>query len=516
MECTCVRQTDLPNTTKLFSDLIYHFDRVKDLYPWAPNDISAVEAAARFDFPDERRADLVRALAPSNAGNPSLDVLTQPGTVAIVTGQQVGLFSGPAYTVYKALTAIRIAQQLNERGTRAVPVFWLATEDHDFAEVNHTWVFDRNQRPVKLEAASSESNGTRPVGGLPLNVLPTAELRAALAGLPFADEAADLVERAYRPDVTMGEAFAAMVREVFAPYGLLLIDPMTPAIRRMAAPFMRTAVERMPELNDALIARSKELVDRGYHAQVLVDGKTSLAFLIEGGHRTSLRRTGYSVSQISDKAESLSPNALLRPVLQDYLLPTAAYVGGPAELAYLAQSQVIYERLLRRQPVAFPRAGFTLLDAHAAKHAAKYQLGLTDLFTNERDLRDKIACRITPPALSIRLEQTSAEISAALDALESDLKRFDVSLVTALGTSRRKIEYQAAKIARKTQAQMLVKDRQAARDAASLSGLVYPEGHLQERLYSIVPFLAKFGPGLVADVYQHVRVECPDHQFAVI
>src|SRR5580693_1539610 len=132
MQCTCVRHTDLPNTSKLFADLIYHFDRVKDLYPWAPN-----------------------------PGNPALDILAKPGTVAIVTGQQVGLFSGPAYSIYKALTAIRIARELAGKGIEAVPVFWVATEDHDFAEVDHTWVFDAQQQPVRIAMASPESNGTR-------------------------------------------------------------------------------------------------------------------------------------------------------------------------------------------------------------------------------------------------------------------------------------------------------------------------------------------------------------------
>ncbi|MDE3196737.1 MAG: bacillithiol biosynthesis cysteine-adding enzyme BshC [Acidobacteriota bacterium] len=516
MECTCVRQTDLPNTTKLFSDLIYRFDRVADLYPWKTNDLASIEAAAKFDYPDDRRADLIRALTPGNQGNPSLEILAQPGTVAIVTGQQVGLFSGPAYTVYKALSAIRIARELNARGTRAVPVFWLATEDHDFAEVNQAWVFGSDRRPVRLQADSPESSGTRPVGGLPLDSIPISELRAVLNGLPFAEEAAAIVERAYRPGATMGEAFAAMVRELFAPYGLLIVDPMSPAIRKMAAPFMRTAVERMPELIGAVIAKSKELVERGYHAQVLVDAKTSLAFLLENGHRTTLKRTGYSLGELADKGESLSPNALLRPVLQDYLLPTAAYVGGPAELAYFAQSRVIYDRLLGRQPVAAPRSSFTLLDARSAKHAAKYGLGFTDLFTEESVLREKIADRVTPPSLAGRLNRTASSIAAALDALEADLKHFDVSLAAALGTSRGKIEYQAAKIARKTRAQMLVKDAQASRDAASLSGLAYPEGHLQERLYSIVPFLAAFGPGLIGELYEHVRIECPDHQVAVL
>src|SRR4051812_5301513 len=112
MECSCVRQTEIPGTSKLFTDLIYHFDRVHDLYPYRPNDANALMAAAQFHYPDDRRAALVRALTPLNAGNPSLDVLAQPGTVAIVTGQQVGLFSGPAYTVYKALTAIKAASEL--------------------------------------------------------------------------------------------------------------------------------------------------------------------------------------------------------------------------------------------------------------------------------------------------------------------------------------------------------------------------------------------------------------------
>jgi len=227
-------------------------------------------------------------------------------------------------------------------------------------------------------------------------------------------------------------------------------------------------------------------------------------------HRT------WSLADLAGRAAELSPNALLRPVVQDYLLPTAAYVGGPAELAYLAQSQVLYDKLLGRQPAAFPRAGFTLLDERSAKRLAKYRLSPTDLFVPEPVLRETIAGRLVPPSLKRDLEQTKAAVSTALDALSGQLQSFDVTLGGALGTSRRKIEYQIAKIARKSAAQMLAKDEQAQRDAASLRGLVFPEGHLQERLYSFIPFLAKFGPGLVGDLYEHVRIECPDHQFVVV
>jgi bacillithiol biosynthesis cysteine-adding enzyme BshC len=525
MQCTCVRHTDLPNTSKLFADLIYSFDRVQDLYPWAPNDLDQIVRASSFEFPADRRAQLIDALRPLNPGNPSLEILAKPGTVAIVTGQQVGLFSGPAYSIYKALTAIRIARELTGKGIEAVPVFWIATEDHDFAEIDHTWVFDAQQQPVRIAMASPEGNGTRPVGSIPLGDIPIAQLRAALEGMPFAEEAIGLVERAWSPGETMGSAFAKFIREIFAGWGLLVIDPLEPAVRAMAAPFMREAVARMPELCEALVARSKELEARGYHAQVLVDAKTSLAFLLEDGHRIALHRAPegftsgrrkWTPEELAAQAEHLSPNALLRPVLQDYLMPTAAYAGGPAELAYFAQSQVLYQKLLGRQPVAFPRAGFTLIDERAAKRMAKYRLAPTDLMTRAQLLQDRIASQLVPPPLHQQIARTREDVGVALDALSVQLKTFDVSLANALESSRKKIEYQVGKIARKTAAQILAKDEQARRDSSSLHGLVFPENHLQERLYSFIPLIAKFGPGLLEEIYDHVRVECPDHQFAVV
>lgn len=525
MESSCIRQTDLPGTSKLFTDLIYHFDRVSDLYPWRPNDAAALAAAAKFDFPDDRRAAVVQALTPLNHGNPSLDLLRQPGTVAIVTGQQVGLFSGPAYSVYKALTAIKAARELTAAGILAVPIFWLATEDHDFAEVDHVWVFGPDHQPVKIQMRGPDVNGSHPVGGIGLRDIPIDQLRTALAGLPFADDALALVERAYAPAETMGLAFAKIITELLGSYGLLLIDPMEHALREIAAPLMKEAVERMPELTEALMARSKELLDRGYHAQVLVDKSTSLAFLLQDGQRLALRRSNgdftaagrkLSAQELASRAVNLSPNALLRPVVQDYLLPTAAYIGGPAELAYLAQSQVLYSKLLNRQPAAFPRAAFTLLDERSRKRMARYGLGPTDLLAGEQGLHDAIAARLVPAPLRRRLDETHTAFSSALDALKADLRHFDITLANALDTSRRKIDYQVDKISRKTATQIMARDQQAVRDARSLNGLVFPEKHLQERLYSIIPFIAKFGPGLVDELYGAVRIECPDHQFVVV
>jgi bacillithiol biosynthesis cysteine-adding enzyme BshC len=520
MECSCIRQTDIPHTSRLFADLIYDFDRVRDFYPWRPS-VDSIVQAAPADFPDDRRAAIVRALTPLNQGNPSLEKLARRGVAAIVTGQQVGLFSGPAYTVYKALTAIKLAREVEARGVPAVPVFWLATEDHDLAEVDHAWLFGADYKPVTLRAAGPSNNGTRPVGNVVPENVPVQDLRRALQGLPFADEAAALIEKAYKPGASMGAAFAAVLRELFAPYGLLLIDPMDAGVRAVAAPFMAEAVQRMPELTDAVMARNQELTARGYHAQVLVDRQTSFVFLLDEGHRVALKRVNgsfvaphrkWTAAELAARAAELSPNALLRPVLQDYLLPTAAYVGGPAELAYLAQSQVIYAKLLGRQPVAFPRAGFTLLDERAAKRLRRYDLPLTGLFTNDQALRETMSARLVPPELRQRLTATEQTVTNALETLSKELGRFDVSLNGALGTSRRKIEYQIGKIGRKTASQMMARDAQAAADARALSGLVYPEKHLQERLYSIIPFLAKFGPGLIGEIYDRVDTGNPDHR----
>src|ERR1700691_4048019 len=200
MHCSCVRQTALPNTSRLMIDVLYHPDRTAAYYRHPLRDLASFQdAAAEIQFPDDRRAALIDALRVQNAPSDSLERLAQPGTVAVMTGQQVGLFTGPVYTIYKALHAVRLAKWLTENGVSAVPVFWLATEDHDFAEVDHVWVFDAAHRPVKLRIEAPAVNGSQPVGGIGLQDIPIGELAATLAGLPFADDAVAMVKRAYEP-----------------------------------------------------------------------------------------------------------------------------------------------------------------------------------------------------------------------------------------------------------------------------------------------------------------------------
>jgi uncharacterized protein YllA (UPF0747 family) len=284
-----------------------------------------------------------------------------------------------------------------------------------------------------------------------------------------------------------------------------------PAIRRIAAPMMKRAHAIGPDLNTLLLSRNRELEAAGYHAQVHVDARTSLFFLLENGRRLPLKDVKYSQSELADRAEDLSPNALLRPVVQDFLLPTAAYVGGPAELAYFAQSQVLYERLLGHMPRLVSRNGFTLIDARSAKLLDRFRVGLPDLFHGDEALREKIASSLVPHGLLEQFEAAEATTKSTLERLHRGVNAFDPTLGAALDKSRAKMLYQLSKTRAKVARSILRRDEQASADAAYLYGTLYPHKHLQERLYSIVPFLAQHGLDLVDRLYAQVHMDCPDH-----
>ncbi|MCP5110720.1 MAG: bacillithiol biosynthesis BshC, partial [bacterium] len=472
MEAACLRHTEIPGTSKLFADFLYRFDRVAGLFPANPDDPEAyAAAAAQLDYPDARRAALVDALRDLNGDSPQLDRLGKPGTVAVVTGQQVGLFSGPCFGLYKALTAAKLAGDLGNRGIPAVPVFWMATEDHDAAEVNHCRSLDSAHRPVVHRVETGHQNG-RPVGPIPLRHPPLDKLRSALGDLPHGDEIAALVDESYAPGSTLGSAFHSLMKRLLAPYGFVFLDPLSASIRRIAAPFLETAHASSGALHTALIEKNRALTDAGYHAQVKVDAKSSLFFTLEDGRRVPLRRGK------PPAAEQLSPNALLRPVMQDYLLPTVAYVGGPAEVAYFAQSRVLHDNLLGRMPVIVARRAFTLLDARAAKLFSRYGLTLSSFFGGSEQLRSEIARQLVPGDLDLSLGETRDRVAALLAGLRGGLHSFDPTLAAALDTSGSKINYQLDKIKTKTSREAPRRNERAAAEADFLVHLLYPNKHL--------------------------------------
>jgi bacillithiol biosynthesis cysteine-adding enzyme BshC len=298
--------------------------------------------------------------------------------------------------------------------------------------------------------------------------------------------------------------------------GLLFLDPLDPAIRKIGAPIVAEALGAAPELKASLLARNRELEAAGYHAQVHLEEKTSLFFLLENGERVPLRRKDSAFGSLRDRAAEVSPNALLRPVVQDYMLPTVAYVGGPAELAYMAQSQVLYERLLGRMPVVMARSAFTLVEPRAVKLMKRYGIGLPEMFVDLESLRNRIAHVLVPASLERGFSSTAESIGRSLDQLRVELEGFDRTLASALDKSRTKIQYQMEKARRKIEREALRRDDRAAGDARYLSALLYPERHLQERIYTILPFLAEHGMELIDQLYQAIESDCPDHRVLYI
>ena len=531
MECHCLRAVELPDTTPLYASYVEDFASVARFYAHAPTFEQVGRLAREVRLDPALRAGVTEVLRGQNrafggdtAVEAGLDRLAA-GAAAIVTGQQVGLFSGPSYTFYKAITALRLAADLTAADTPTVAIFWLATEDHDLAEVNHCYWPTRGE-PARLELPA-EGIANRRVGSVPLGEAATA-LVARAGGMlegPARKEVLQALEECYRPAETYGSAFGKLMARMFAGTGLILLDPMSAELHRLAAPVYRAALEQSGELTKELVERGKALEQAGYHAQVKVGGENTLLFVDVEGERVPLRARdgGFALGKravslaeasqlLAEKPEAFSPNALLRPVVQDSLLPTAAYVGGPAEIAYLAQASVVYQRVLGRMPVMMPRASFTLVDPHAGRHLRKYGVELADMFRGQLYLRSKMEQVVLPAELARCLADSEKSLRELLAGLREPISKVDATLVGALETAESKILYQFGNLAGK--AAHAVAQRSAVLDTheRELMGSLYPRGGLQERSLCFLPMLAAQGMGLIEELVRRATPGGTKHQ----
>ena len=533
MSIASLRQAQLPGIRPLYADLLENFSEVGGFYPHPPSLEAACSAASEIRLDRGHRRRLVAELAKQNADRGAatlahLDRLGSPATIVVATGQQVGLLGGPVFTLYKALTAVRCAQELCRRGVSAVPVFWLATEDHDLEEVNHVWAFPPSGEPRRIEAATEGEPGAA-VGQIRLTDARLTEFEDLCDGMPHAAEAVALAREAYAGTPNFGDSFRALYRELLAGTGILFLCPMQPGIRALAAPLLRRAIERAPDLSVLLLRRGTRLQAAGYHQQVHFRASTSLVLLFENGARSALKRRNgsywldsraYTPEELLLRLDSapldVSPNALLRPVMQDFLLPTAALVAGPAEAAYLAQSAVLYENLLGRMPAVLPRASFTAVDGSCHKLLRKYGMKPSSWMVPRRALEASVASTVVPPSLRETLASSGASIRESLDGIEAGLGGFDPTLAASFKVSKRKIEYQLGKIRAKVSRESLRRTDTAQRHAARLADSLYPNGSLQERVFGVLPFVAKFGRGFVERVREETVPGRADHKFLVI
>src|SRR5216684_3531778 len=511
MGCVSIPFRRLPHQPKLFVRLIEDFASVSQFYAHAPNLDAVRRVAASLEFPAGRRREVAAILRKQNeafgagaAAQSNLERLER-GAVAVVSGQQVGLFSGPAYAIYKALTATQIAEELRESGIEAVPIFWMATEDHDLDEVRHVTWFD-NGNLVRFELAADAA--TRPVGNVRLGPAVERDVKKAVGLLsgPASETVSEILEQSYRADETYGSAFGKLFARLFAEQGLILLDPLDARLHRIAAPLYRRALEERDALNEELLQRGEDLKRAGFDAQVKVTTRSTLLFSLRDGVRQAITASNgkfkagevswareETLRRVDAEPETFSPNALLRSVVQDYFLPTAAYLGGPAEISYFAQSEVVYRRLLGRMPVVLQRADFTLLDAKAEKLLQRYNLCIENIWSGPQELRRRMEAVSVPPALAKKFELKKAQIEKDLEKLGKEIEKLDPTLSGSVETARSKISFQLENLLRKTGRALDERNGLISGYVEFLENLLYPNKTLQSRQLCFLPFLARWG-----------------------
>ena len=435
------------------------------------------------------------------------------------------------FAIYKALAAVKLAEEATAAGVDAVPVFWLATYDHDLAEVNHVSIPGPDGL-LRTLTTSSHSVPGAPVSEVRLGeeILPVVEEAASLLG---ESEASQFLRESYRPGETLGSAFARFYARLFAVWGVILLDASDPELHRVAVPLYRAAVEQASEIDDALLARGRALEAAHYHQQVKVTSSSVLLFTLQDGARTSIHRRANGgvpefviasertteklspaelLDRIAGVPEEFSPNVLLRPVVQDYLLPTLAYTGGAAEAAYFAQAGAVYEKILGRVTPLVPRFSATLVEPKVQRWLRQYGIAVLDAFHGPDALRQTLASRALPADLQAAFDRANKSVEDSFSSLQDALSKLDPTLVDASQTGASKVRYQLDRLRERAMAAELRRSEVVSRHADAISQALYPNGALQERGIAGVYYVARHGTELLKSIYDSMRTDCLDHQ----
>jgi bacillithiol biosynthesis cysteine-adding enzyme BshC len=338
------------------------------------------------------------------------------------------------------------------------------------------------------------------------------------------------LREAYRPGENLGSAFALLFARLFADWGVILLDPADKDFHDLAKPLLRAAIERSSELDDALLTRGRAIEAAGYHLQVKVTSATTPLFEVKNGIRTAIRRRNNSpngeefavgeehitradlLDRIEKSPENFNPNVLLRPVVQDYLLPTLAYTGGAAEVAYFAQVGVVYEKLLGRVTPVLPRFSATLLEPKPERILTRYQLNLPDVLQGPEKVREAIAARSLPPELQSRFEEAHASVERSMTALRESIGKLDSTLLDTADSARSSMSHQIDRLRARVARAEELRNEVITRHAEILISSLFPHKSLQEREVAGVSFVARYGLDLLASLYQLIRPDCHDHQ----
>ncbi|MEP7343268.1 MAG: bacillithiol biosynthesis cysteine-adding enzyme BshC [Acidobacteriota bacterium] len=538
-----IKFSEIPRTSKLYNDFLYDFSRVSQFYQPEGLDIasltSRVAKVTAQTFSRDAVADVLKEQnVQAGAGEATfanIERLRQSDSVVIITGQQAGLFTGPLYTIFKALTAIKLAEHLRTQGVNAVPMFWIAAEDHDFQEVNHTRLVNREGQIVTITYTACSPKEGKPVGHVRLADGISENIDQLIAALPeseFVPRLAEDLRDSYKAGAGFADAFAKMIMKLFGQYGVVLINPLDDRFKHVSGEIYSRAMLNGPEFANRLVTASAQLEAAGYHSQVYTSQEAVPLFMLDEGRRTAMVRRedgrfylkGGDKSFASDEMLStvlrcpncFSPNVTLRPIVQDFLLPTLAYIGGPAEIAYFAQLRPNYSLLNRVEPVVLPRATFTLIEKRHAKTMSKYGIEFKDLFEGQEAVLKKVVERSLDNTTTRIFDETEKLIDEQLEKLRASLVAVDPTLGEAVKGGRDKVFYQLSNLRTRFVHNSSKRDETTQQQIERLFAVLYPNKNLQEREINVAYFLARYGYELIDRLYGEVEIGNHDHKLVYL
>lgn len=535
----------IPHQSRLFLDYLKDPVALRKYYPSAvrfhhelQQRVPDVLAAHRVDR--NRVADALAAMnqrwgAPAETLD-NINLLRDEDCVAVVSGQQAGLFTGPLFTIYKALSAVKLAGCLRQRDTKAVPVFWIAAEDHDFIEVAKAEFIGRDCQLKQVDVSTDLHRDGQPVGCVVLDDSITAVVDQLFELLPnseFADDMKALVQSAWQPGRGYVESFATMMTTLVGRYGLIFLDPLDPEMKQLAAPLYAEAVRQAPQIATAIEERSRELEGAGYHAQVLATASSFPLFLHdEQGARRALTRAAngkyqtkdsdidYTLDELIELAlnepQRFSPNVTLRAVVQDYLLPTIAYYGGAAEIAYFAQTAEVYRVLERPATPILPRSSLTMIERHTGRVLERYGLTLADFFDGLEPVTKRVVEEHLGAGTARNFAGAEEKINSELSSLKQELQAIDPTLADALETGRKKINYQLEGLRTRFIRAQMTRDEAAHRQLQRAADQLYPNKNLQERHINVTSLLARHGTYVIEWIFNAINLGSNDHQIVYL
>ncbi len=537
-----IEETKTLNGNRLVQDYVSAFSNVQDFFEYHPDLPESWMNRRRWllEHPLPHRAELVEGLRHYNrllqnhdAAMKNIEKLANHNTFAVVGGQQAGILTGPLYVIYKAITLIKLAESLEEKtGEAVVPVFWIASEDHDYDEVNHIYAQTWDGQVEKLQL-SFEPPGKYSISHLPVNESRVEEfIQTVFSRLPDSMHLPALKEKVLemsRSTTTLNEFFARLLVWMFGEYGLILVDSADPFLRSLEQPVFSSFIQN--DFSQELLLAQRTLIEKGYHAQVDIkeehahffiyeDGKRQLVYRKDGHFQTKDGERKFSAQELMQLLEndpcSFSANVVSRPLMQEYVFPVLAFVGGPGEIAYWAQLKPVFERLGMQMPIVLPRLSFTIMERDVHKYMQSFQVSFEDVYTNWAERRKAWMAEQSTLAWESQFFQVKKELGEIYLPFIQQLSNAEPGVRNVSESNWNRILMQVDYLEKKTAQAIEARHQAGLKQWEHIRVCLFPLEKPQERVYNIFGYLNKYGERLIGKLMEQAFDPLPANKHFII